>query len=112
MRIVPSRLALAIATVTFGPPAPASITVKTFAFAPKTLEIATGTTVTWTNADDIEHTVTSGAPDRPDSAFDHALAAKGATARVRFDTAGTWSYFCKRHSFMRGEIRVVPKGER
>jgi plastocyanin len=51
-------------------------------------------------------------PDRPDGAFDHRLAAKGAAASVRFDTPGTWPYFCARHSFMRGEIRVVPKGEK
>jgi plastocyanin len=112
MKLVLPQLMFALATATVGHDAPAAITIKTFAFGPKTLEVRTGTTVVWTNADDIEHTVTSGAPDRPDGGFDHPLAAKGATASERFDTAGTWSYFCKRHSFMRGEIRVVPKGEK
>ena len=90
----------------------AQVTIKTFAFGPKTLEVPVGTSVVWTNADDIEHTVTSGTPERPDSAFDHPLGTRGASATVRFDSVGTWSYFCKRHSFMRGEIRVTPKGER
>jgi plastocyanin len=88
------------------------VTIRTFAFAPKAIEVPAGATVIWTNADDIEHTVTSGTPDHPEGGFDHSLATKGAVASVRFDSPGTWSYFCKRHSFMRGEIRVTPKGER
>jgi plastocyanin len=92
-------------------PAP-QVTIKTFAFGPKSLVVPVGTTVVWTNVDDIEHTVTSGMPDQPDGRFDQGLASKGAFATVRFDSVGTWSYFCKRHAFMRGEIRVTPKGER
>jgi len=112
MRFLLPQLALALVTGSAGSDASVAVTVKTFAFGPKALQVTAGTTVVWTNQDDIEHTITSGAPDRPDGAFDRTLAAKGATASVRFDTAGTWSYFCTRHSFMRGEIRVLPKGER
>ena len=112
MRLLLPQLALALMTGAVGFDGPAAVTIKTFGFGPKVLQVTAGTTVVWTNEDDIEHTITSGAPDRPDGAFDHALAAKGATASVRFDTAGTWSYFCTRHSFMRGEVRVLPKGER
>jgi plastocyanin len=90
----------------------AQVTIKTFAFGPKTLDVPVGTSVVWTNADDIEHTVTSGTPESQDSAFDQPLGTRGDSATVRFDSVGTWSYFCKRHSFMRGEIRVTPKGER
>lgn len=107
----PQLAAFALAAVVLSVPDP-GVTVKTFAFGPKTLEVTRGRTVTWSNADDIEHTVTSGTPEHPDGAFDHLLATRGATASVRFDSVGTWSYFCKRHSFMRGEIRVIPKGER
>ena len=110
MRILPHSLAL-LALGTLAGDGPATVVIRTFAYAPATLEVEAGTTVVWTNSDDIEHTITSGTPDRSDGAFDHPLAAKGATASVRFDTAGTWSYFCKRHSFMRGNVRVVPKGE-
>jgi plastocyanin len=111
MQILPTYLALAIATVMAGSVAAPMVTVKTFAFGPKVLEVAPGTTVTWTNADDIEHTITSGDPDRPNGVFDHALSGKGATATAQFDSVGTWSYYCKRHSFMRGKVRVVSKGE-
>jgi plastocyanin len=65
MPIVPSQLALALAAAVLLPDAPVEVTVRTFTFGPKVLEIAPGATVVWTNADDIEHTVTSGAPDRP-----------------------------------------------
>ena len=112
MRLLIPQLALALMTGALGSDDTAAVRIKTFGFGPKALEVTAGTTVVWTNQDDIEHTITSGAPDRPDGAFDRALAAKGATASVRFDSAGTWSYFCTRHPFMRGEIRVVPKGER
>jgi plastocyanin len=112
MSSLPTYLTFALAIGMLQPiPSPA-VTVKTFAFGPRVLEVAPGTTVTWTNTDDIEHTVTSGTPDEPNDAFDRPLAGKGATATVRFDSVGTWSYYCKRHSFMRGEVRVVSKGEK
>ena len=110
MKPLVAGLALAVG-VAFGRP-DAQVTIKTFAFGPKTLEGAAGTSVVWTNADDIEHTVTSGTPGRPDSVFDHPLATRGASATVGFDSVGPREYLCKRHTFMRGEIRVIPKGER
>jgi plastocyanin len=103
---------LALAALAVAGRSDSGITIRTFAFGPRTHEVVAGTTVVWTNMDDIEHTVTSGTPDRPDGAFDHPLPKRGATAGVRFDSVGVWPYFCKRHSFMRGEVRVTPKGAR
>lgn len=111
MRILLPHSLLLVAMGALAGDGPATVAIRTFAYAPAMLEVEAGTTVIWTNGDDIEHTVTSGTPERPAGTFDHPLAAKGATASVRFDTAGTWSYFCKRHSFMRGHVRVIPKGE-
>ncbi|HTC25008.1 MAG TPA: plastocyanin/azurin family copper-binding protein [Gemmatimonadales bacterium] len=111
MKLPVSLLALTLVGALRGTDAK-QVTIRTFAFAPKALEVPVGATVVWTNADDIEHTVTSGAPDHADGGFDYSLATKGAVASTRFDSVGTWSYYCKRHSFMRGEIRVIPKGER
>ncbi len=62
--------------------------------------------MTWTNQDDIEHTVTSGTPDRPDGRFNSRLAGKGATFSFTFTEPGTYSYFCNRHQSMRGQVRV------
>jgi len=62
--------------------------------------------VTWTNQDDIRHTVTSGAPDQRGTTFNAELSGKGASARVTFAEAGVYPYFCDRHQSMRGEIHV------
>jgi plastocyanin len=85
---------------------PSDVTVKLFQFSPNRLEVTRGTAVTWTNHDDIRHTVTSGVPERRDAKFDAVLPAKGATATVSFSEPGVYAYFCDRHQAMRGEIHV------
>ena len=87
---------------------PAAVEVHTFQFSQPSFEIPVGTEVMWSNRDAIEHTVTSGAPDSADGTFAGRLADSGAVFRHRFDRPGTYRYFCERHHFMRGEIRVVP----
>jgi plastocyanin len=88
-----------------GPSQPA-VTVRLFQFTPGQVEVSAGTKVTWTNQDDIAHTVTSGTPERREDRFDAALAGKGATATVELREPGVYPYFCSRHQSMRGEIRV------
>ena len=85
---------------------PADVTVKLFQFQPGTLAVTRGTAVTWTNQDDIRHTVTSGVPEKRDTTFNAELAGKGAMTRVTFAEAGVFIYFCDRHQSMRGEIHV------
>jgi len=93
------------------PPGAEAVAIQTFQFRPKVLEIKPGTQVTWTNGDDIEHTVTAGAPDTAQQTFDHSLGAQGSTFRFTFERPGRYPYFCSRHQFMRGEVRVTG-GER
>jgi len=83
-----------------------SISIRLFQFRPAQIEIAAGTKVTWTNEDDIVHTVTSGTPDAPAGSFSRRLEGKGAVASVEFSRPGVYPYFCERHRAMRGEIRV------
>jgi plastocyanin len=87
------------------PPAP--VEVHTFQFNRSSIEVPVGTEVVWSNRDAVEHTVTSGAPDSADGGFAGDLADSGAVFRHRFDRPGSYRYFCQRHPFMRGEIRVV-----
>jgi plastocyanin len=85
---------------------PQSVTVQTFQFKPTPMEVAAGSKVTFTNQDDITHTVTSGTPESRDGKFSHQLVGKGATATVELNQRGVYPYFCERHRSMRGEITV------
>ncbi len=86
----------------------AAVAVQLFQFKPSPLEVKVGARVTWTNSDDIVHTVTSGAPENRDGRFDGRLSGVGTTYSVEFTQPGTYSYFCARHQSMRGEIRINP----
>ncbi len=83
--------------------ADAAVKISNFTFDPPVLTIKAGTTVTWTNADDIPHVVAekdgkfrSGALDTDDR-FSQTFAA-----------AGTVEYFCAIHPHMTGKIVVTP----
>ncbi|HLJ66246.1 MAG TPA: cupredoxin domain-containing protein [Chloroflexota bacterium] len=82
-----------------------SVSIKGFAFSPKSLTIKVGTTVKWTNKDAVIHTVTfSSARGVPTSSKDIA---QGKTFQRTFSKAGTFHYHCKYHPFMKGTIKVT-----
>jgi plastocyanin len=81
--------------------------IKGFLFKPEKLDVRAGTTVTWTNSDDIEHTITSGTPEAPTAEFDSGNVTKGQTFSHPFASPGTFAYFCKNHNGMRGEVAVT-----
>ena len=81
--------------------------IKTFQFQPKAIEVKAGTTVTWTNRDAIEHSVTAGAPGAPSGDFDSGFFTQGRSFSVTFDKPGAYTYFCARHNSMRGTVTVV-----
>jgi plastocyanin len=89
-----------------------SVAVRTFQFAPERLTVKAGTRVVWLNEDEIEHTATAGSAPGRDSLFDLPLAHKGARAAFTFEQPGSFAYYCAKHPFMRGEIRVTPKGDK
>lgn len=84
----------------------ARVAIQTFQFQPSSLEVAAGTTVTWTNGDDILHTVTAGAPGATDGRFNGTLDGRDTTYQFMFSEPGTYAYFCSWHESMRGEVRV------
>jgi len=79
----------------------AAVTIGGFAFQPGSLEVAAGTTVTWTNDDPTQHTVTAG-----DGSFDSGALASGATFSHTFDASGTFAYACAIHPTMTGTVVV------
>jgi plastocyanin len=97
--------AIAVAAATAADAA-SGVNVQLFQFRPGAIAVKSGERVTWTNQDDIEHTVTAGVPDRPDGRFDFTLSGKGTMASAEFPTPDTYAYFCKRHQHMRGEVKV------
>jgi plastocyanin len=101
-------IALAVLAGAGGVVRDAPVEVRTFQFREQRLEVPAGTRVVWSNQDEIEHTVTSGVPDSADGAFTGRLADQGSTFSHRFERAGLYRYYCDRHHFMRGEIRVLP----
>jgi manganese oxidase len=90
------------------PPAAANtVTMQNTAFSPAAMTVAAGTTVTWTNNDNMAHTVTSGAPGAPDGMFDSGTLAAGGTFHFTFATKGTFQYYCTIHApGMKGTITV------
>jgi plastocyanin len=88
------------------PAAAASVNIQLFQFGPATLEISPGTTVTWSNQDDIEHSITAGVPPNPSGPFDSEFFTKGGAFSFTFGEPGTFAYFCKRHNSMVGTVVV------
>jgi plastocyanin len=86
-------------------PASAAMEVKidNFSFSPATLTVAVGTTVTWTNQDDIPHTVVSTDDPR---AFRSKVLDTDERFTYTFSKAGTFAYFCSVHPKMTGTVVV------
>jgi plastocyanin len=74
---------------------------QTTGFAPPTLTVSTGTTVTWGNNDSINHTTSADAGQ-----WDSGNVGQGQTFTHRFDSAGSFKYHCNIHPNMTGTIVV------
>jgi plastocyanin len=79
------------------------VKIENFAFIPRELDIAAGTTVTWQNTDDIPHTATS--KDDP-QLFDSGPLDTDEKFSFTFSKPGTYAYYCKVHPHMRGVVVV------
>jgi plastocyanin len=83
------------------PAATAEVRVDNFSFGPGTLTVAAGTTVTWTNRDDIPHTVVS-----TDGVFKSKVLDTDEKFSYTFTKPGTFPYFCSIHPKMTGNVAV------
>jgi plastocyanin len=93
----------ALATGPVASAAEAQVMIDNFSFSPAELTVARGTRVTWTNRDDIPHTVTSRA--EPRVLKSPALDTEDSFA-VTLDTPGAYHYFCMLHPHMQGTVIV------
>jgi plastocyanin len=82
--------------------APAGVVrIQNFAFMPQTLKVPPGTTVAWSNSDQIPHTSTA-----KNNQWDSHPIRPGATFERQFDKAGTYTYVCSIHPFMQATVVV------
>ena len=84
-----------------GTPGENEVWMQNIAFVPQTLTVNPGTTVTWTNKDNVAHTVTR------QGMFDSGQLQPGETFTYTFNTEGTYDYICTIHLGMNGTIIVA-----
>ena len=77
------------------------VDIADFAFDPQTITVKAGTEVTWKNSDDATHTATAD-----DGSFDTGDLDKGDSKSVTFDKAGSFTYYCRFHPFMKATVEV------
>ena len=77
------------------------VEIRGNAFGPSRIEVAAGTTIRWTNNDQMVHTVTAD-----DGSWDSGPIEPGASWSRTFDAAGDHSFHCTPHPFMRGVVVV------
>jgi plastocyanin len=77
------------------------VTIDNFVFSPERLTVKVGTSVTWTNHDDIPHTVAA-----KDRGFKSRVMDTDESFTFTFSTPGEYTYFCSLHPHMTGTIVV------
>ncbi len=77
------------------------VKIDNFSFGPADLMVPVGATVTWTNRDDIPHTVVS-----TDKVFKSKVLDTDEKFSFTFSKAGTYPYFCSIHPKMTGKVIV------
>jgi plastocyanin len=78
-----------------------AVSIKNFSFGDP-LDVAVGTTVTWTNEDSVPHTVTQDGS----GGFQSGKIDPGGTFSFTFDQAGTFDYHCEYHANMKSTVTV------
>ena len=82
-------------------PGATAVNIDNFTYSPPTITVAAGTTVKWTNADDIPHTVRA-----VDGSFHSKAMDTDDSYSFTFAKPGVYSYFCSIHPKMVGKVVV------
>ncbi len=97
----------AVPSATFGatadekPASEVAVKIDNFSFSPAVITVPAGTTIRWTNRDDIPHTVVSD-----DKSFKSKVLDTDEQFSYTFSKPGTYSYFCSIHPKMTAKIVV------
>lgn len=81
--------------------APVAVGIDNFTFNPQALTVKAGTTVTWTNMDDIPHAIAAVSKQFKSKTLDTDDAYS-----FTFTTPGSYEYFCSLHPHMTGTVVV------
>ena len=81
--------------------APVEIAIDNFSFTPPTVTVKAGRPITWTNRDDIPHTVVSS-----DFVFKSKSLDTDDKFSVTLTKPGTYTYFCSLHPKMTAQVIV------
>jgi plastocyanin len=84
-----------------GGPGNNEVWIQNMSFNPSTINITAGTTITWTNKDGVNHTITSNT-----GIFDSGSIATNGTYSHLFGSAGTFPYHCTIHPSMTATVVV------
>jgi plastocyanin len=86
------------------PAGPVAVHISNFTFGPKMATVKIGQTVTWTNDDDIPHTVVA-----TDKSFRSKVLDTGQSFSFTFTKPGQVAYFCSLHPMMTGKVTVTAR---
>jgi plastocyanin len=101
--ILSAAILLGIAAVSAARADDANVVIDNFTFSPAEITVAAGTKVSWSNRDDIPHTVTDAGQPR---AFKSPPLDTGDAFSFVFSSPGTYHYFCTLHPHMQGTVVV------
>jgi amicyanin len=79
-----------------------SVEIVNFAFSPVEIKIKSGENVTWTNKDNVRHSVIS---DSGDELYSDLLSLGESYTHI-FNSPGTYMYHCGPHPSMKGKVIV------
>lgn len=100
IRVVGAAIVLALSAA-LSAAEPVTIDIGKFAFGPKEITVAPGTTIVWVNHDETPHTI---------AASDHSFVSKALDTDDRYEHTfadeGDIPYFCTVHPFMTGVVHV------
>jgi plastocyanin len=86
------------------PTGPVAVHISNFTFGPKAVTVKVGQTITWTNDDDIPHTVVA-----TDKSFRSKVLDTGQSFSFTFAKPGQIAYFCSLHPMMTGKVTVTAR---
>ena len=81
--------------------ATAEVKIDNFSFSPQEITVSAGTTIVWTNRDDIPHTVVSD-----DKVFKSKVLDTDQQFSFTFTKPGSYPYFCSIHPKMTATVVV------